>query len=123
MCEGCWREEGSPTIDSPAVRHASDCVRRLHAHPRGATGGALHIVTDDWNVDDKSVRGCKSYIGRCEREAMKDPTNGRGDLDRYRELTALEQACFDAFLGLNVQERTSALAFGRFWEPQGIAVK
>lgn len=75
----------------------------------------MHIVTDDWNCDDESVEFCREYIGRSEREAKEDETNGHGDLAIYAELTALEQSCFDAFKPLTEPERISALAFRRCW--------
>jgi hypothetical protein len=115
MCGTCWEESGKPTIDTPAVRHAAECVAKLYDHPWGGVGAAMHIVTDDWNVEDGSVKFCEEHIGRYEREAKDDPTNGPGDMESFAELTALERACFDAFMPLTEDERTSALAFGRFW--------
>jgi hypothetical protein len=116
MCSGCWVEAGSPCINTLQVRYAAECKNRLYEHPRGCVGAALHIFTDDWNVDDSSLRFCGTHIGRIEREAKEDPTNGPEDLARYAELTELEQACFDAFMPLTEDERVSALALGRFWD-------
>lgn len=106
MCYSCWEDEGKPQIDTPAVRQAALAVERLHDHPAGCAGGAMHVVTDDWNIDDDSVGFCRDHIGRYERE---HPHRADG-------LTALEQACYDAFAALTVAERSSALALDHgFW--------
>lgn len=116
MCCGCWVEYGEPVIDTPKVRSAADSVVSLYAHPRGQLGGAMHIVTDDWNITNADVKFCRKHIGRAEREAKADPTNGRGDLAVYAELTALEQECFDAFIALTRRGRASALGLAQgFW--------
>jgi hypothetical protein len=50
--------EGKPTV--PQV---SEAVEQLY--DANASGGCLHIVLDEGNVDDASVRWCIDYATRC----------------------------------------------------------
>ena len=91
MCFGCWEEQGRPQVNSEAVSLAARTVAELYTVH--LVGGKMHIVTDDWNVEDEDVEFCKEEI-------EKD-----GD--------ELERACLAAFLALTQTERASALALER----------
>lgn len=112
MCRGCYLSDGSPTCDTPDVRKAAEAVEALYDHPSGIVGGALHVVTDDWNVDEGSLDACRARIGAIEKEA-RYPDDPPG-------LTALEQAAFDALKVLTPAERTAALGLkAGFWTLAG----
>jgi hypothetical protein len=49
MCDSCWREAGSPTEKAPDTDRLVQLIHGLYAIH--ATGGPLHAVLDDWNVD------------------------------------------------------------------------
>jgi hypothetical protein len=60
MCRGCWEEYGECVIDSPSIRAAAaamDAVYEFHC-----AGGNLHIVLDDWNLEDESLEFCRKEI-------------------------------------------------------------
>lgn len=81
---------------TPQIRAAVAAIDAMYdQHP---TGGAMHVVTDDWNIDDDSVEWC----GQDERAALGGPMDG------------LERACFGALRRLNEDERATALAL-RDW--------
>jgi len=49
MCDNCWREAGSPTERTPDTARLVELIGKLYEiHP---TGGPLHSVLDDWNLD------------------------------------------------------------------------
>lgn len=53
MCEQCWEEAGKPTDPPPGMDRFVALVEELYeAHP---TGGPLHVVLDDWNLDGDIV--------------------------------------------------------------------
>ena len=97
MCHGCYEEYGAPTLDTPAIRRAAAAVERLY-ETHGA-GGFMHIVTDDWNLEDEHVAFCGSV--RCV-EILG------------REMDECERECFNALEPLSIKERASALAMADY---------
>ena len=53
MCMDCWQRRGSPSTITPAVRAVLPLIDAVYEHH--AAGGGLHIVLDDWNVDDQAL--------------------------------------------------------------------
>lgn len=106
MCVNCWEESGSPQIDTPEVRHAAACVSELHRDH--STGGLLHIVVDDWNLETEHVEWCLSEEAlRCDRE--RAPHGPAPEI-------VIDTAA--ALLVLSEEGRASALALARgFWKP------
>ena len=118
MCHGCWVEEGKPAIDTPAIRAAAAAVAEVYEH--SCVGGNLHIVLDDWNLEDGSLAFCDAQIARgghpddpehspwYTKEKLENPDSP--------EQLAAERRCCDLFKALTVEERASALAFyDGFW--------
>ncbi|MHC4648914.1 MAG: hypothetical protein ACYTBJ_25960 [Planctomycetota bacterium] len=58
------------------------------------TGGMLHIVTDDWNLEDHHVESCLTMQG--------EPPG--------RPFDEIESLAYVALIRLTVEERASALA-------------
>jgi hypothetical protein len=49
MCDTCWRDAGSPKDWTPQTGQLLALIDDLYRiHP---TGGPLHVVLDDWNLD------------------------------------------------------------------------
>lgn len=95
MCESCWEEEGSPCVDSPEVRAAAKLVAEVYEF--APSGGNLHIMLDDWNLEDDSVEFCRRWL--------RDHVEGPG-----------EETCLTAFEAMSEKERYSALALhSGFW--------
>jgi len=63
MCVQCWEQEyGSASIDSEATRAAAAAIDALYeAHD---AGGSLHIVVDDWNLEDEHLAWCRALLER-----------------------------------------------------------
>lgn len=115
MCYGCWTEEGMPQIDTPTVRAAALAVAEVYQH--SCVGGNLHIVLDDWNLEDDSLEFCAKQIaaGGYKRSETHSKVLGVRDDDSPEKLAA-EQRCHDLFAALTMKERASALALNDgFW--------
>lgn len=93
MCGGCWRDYldecgGRPAPITPQITEAVAAIRDLYeAH---GTGGKLHVVVDDWNLEDKLI----AFIGQ-------------EDMDHADER---ERACWAKLSPLTVLQRATALA-------------
>ena len=90
MCYGCWEEVGKPRITNDRVLFAVEKMREMYE--THLAGGGLHIVTDDWNCEDRHVQWCRKYM-----------------TSEYKA-DASEMACLVAFEALSEEERYSVLA-------------
>lgn len=84
MCQGCYEEYGRPAPDE-AARGVVPLIAAVYE--RCPVGGRLHIVVDDWNLDDEDIAYC---LG-----------NDIPDVDRK---------CGEALASLTVDQRAAALA-------------
>jgi len=86
MCRDCWDEvsdKATPITDE--IVAAAEAVRELYQeHP---VGGCLHVVTDDWNLGDKSLQHCVAGV-----------------------TTDVERLCLERLSVLTEYERATALA-------------
>lgn len=121
MCCGCWEEAGRPMIDTPKVREAVTLVEAVYEH--SCTGGNLHVVLDDNNIEDSSLDGCQEWIDRKGIPGPEQPEwfrNSKGE-DSPEQLVA-EQACLDAFRALTLDERASVLGLhDKCWDTPSAA--
>jgi len=97
MCVNCWRDRGSPTIDNERTRRAVELIGDVY-ECHGA-GGGLHVILDDFNIDNGHMAFCAGYID--SDEYKRDCSPGR---------LAAERACLVLLRGMTVDERASALA-------------
>lgn len=87
MCYSCYEEYGKPEIITDKTKLAASLIGLV-------VGSAnLHIVIDDWNLDDDSVIWCIE----------------NSDLDEE------EQMCLDNLFALTEDERASAMAIAHGW--------
>ncbi len=85
MCIGCYEGYDSPAVITPETRAAAKLIEAVRSEC--PAGGELHIVIDDWNLEDDSLAFCKQYIK-----------------------TDAERACHDALAKMSLDERASAMA-------------
>jgi hypothetical protein len=95
MCYGCWQEWGEPMIDTPAVRAAAQAIGAVYGF--SCVGGNLHVVVDDWNLDDSDLDSCADLLAENIHEGTP------------AQLVA-ERHCFGLLRALTEDERASALA-------------
>jgi hypothetical protein len=94
MCIQCWEEHGRPALDSPAIRAAAEAIGEVNPY------GNLHIIVDDWNLEDE-------HLDFCRAEVDSDPYDHytRNPSDR-----AVDSDCLRLLAALTIEERASALA-------------
>jgi hypothetical protein len=95
-------EAGCPRIITMETVTAAYLISRVYLH--NPVGGNLHIVLDDYNMDDEDINWCLDRIVN----GGSDPSvemNGRS-LDQL----FAEENCAEALLKLTGPERWSALA-------------
>ena len=97
MCYGCWEKGGRPELDSPAIRRAVELMGKVYEF--SGVGGNLHIVLDDWNIDDDDLDWCEQAVSEGGRYGNHDP-----------EQLAAERECLNALRALTMEERHSAMA-------------
>lgn len=101
MCEGCYTESGSPEIVTARTLAAAKAIDDVYEH--SPVGGRLHIVVDDWNLEDESIAFCADEIAKGER----------GEADWHgmsAEQLSAERNCATLLAALSLDERASALA-------------
>lgn len=97
MCEGCYEEYGRPAIINDRTLAAAALAARVYEF--SAVGGNLHIVLDDWNIEDDNLEFCAKQIADGGYEGRDSP-----------EELAVEKECCEAFMAMTLDERASALA-------------
>lgn len=96
MCYTCYQKMGKPQIVNDKTKKAAELISVVYEY-HGA-GGALHIVIDDWNLEDDSLVFCKKWI---DSEDHKETTE-----DQRRA----ERECLAMLEQMTIEERASALA-------------
>lgn len=95
MCDNCWREYyDAARIDTPLVRATAAAIAAVYEY--SMSGGRLHILIDDFNLDDDNIAWNEKYL----REHPADS----------QEQHEAEAYCLGLLRNLSVPERASALA-------------
>lgn len=84
MCYQCWDSEGNPQPDAVSSA-AVPLVEAVYGESR--FGGNLHIILDDWNIEDDDLAYCRGL-----------------------ELTPAEDDCLTAFEAMSQKQRAACLA-------------
>ena len=104
MCHACYRGYGAHTAIAPEIVAAAKAVEALYeVH---LAGGFLHIVTDDFNIEDCHVES----VG----ESIANPEAWWG-----REPDEVEREAHRLLAALDVKGRATALAVWEGWVPAG----
>lgn len=101
MCQECWKEKGSPSLTSDKIKAAAELIAGVYEHH--GSGGGLHIVVDDWGLEDSSVQFCEDYIENPKYRASRN-------CEVTDERLEAERACLRALKAMTEEERTSSLA-------------
>lgn len=104
MCSDCWEAYGRPTDWTPEIANMVRLLRELNRDC--PAGGHMHIVTDDYNVEDGDIEYCRAAIQRSSDPFMA------------ATLDLQSQVC-SAMSALTPKERIAALAWadGLIGEP------
>ena len=88
MCQDCYAAYNNP-LPGPAAIAVQPLIAAVYEH--NSAGGNLHIVLEDWNLED-------SLIARCVRTD---------------DVTEAELACAQALISMPLEQRAAALALYR----------
>lgn len=99
MCVRCHEEAGCPTDWNDKIARAVPLIQTIYRHH--VAGGLLHIVLDDWNIEDSHVQWAADYVTR-EKEQWQDSDP---------EMTAACVELAPLLVQMSESERASALAY------------
>lgn len=77
MCMGCWEDAGRPYKASDA---ALEWAPRFEAADHF---GALHIVVEDWNLDDDNIAFCRTQNPTPDEVALLDALQAMSTEERW----------------------------------------
>lgn len=114
-----WDERGRPDDWNPKVKRALELVRDIYEY--APTGGPLHVILDDWNIEDgdvalaaKDLRDGYFRLGPGGVEVAYDPYDSTFmDEDEIRQVRDAVAELVPLLAEMTVNERASALA--RHW--------
>lgn len=104
MCIDCWKSYDEPRIINDFTRKIAKAISKVYKYH--CTGGHLHIVIDDWNLDNESVSFCRDYI---DKNKFK---YSAGQIEAEKE-------CVTLLILASIEERASALAIQRGYIDRG----
>lgn len=107
MCSNCYEEWDSPKIDTPVVRAAAEAAKRVYDF--SCVGGNLHIVLDDFNIEDEHLEFCRKEIDNAPESCRATGDHEDGICWCSPEQLAAERYCYGLFMALTEDERASAL--------------
>ena len=106
----CWDEEEHPweTITWPpftvAMLRLAALIEPFYSLPSCGTGGPLHVVVDDYNLDAESLTFC--------RRNLEDPNESGYYASAWPEVHQMALEILDLMDGMSEPERATALAKG-----------
>ena len=112
-----WVELDRPDDWNPKVARALELIRDIYEYARA--GGPLHVILDDWNIEDGDVRAAAQDLrdgyyrwGPGWEPVSYDPYENL-DEDETRQVRDAVAELVPLLRGMTVNERASALA--RHW--------
>lgn len=125
MCKSCWwGDRGAPIINTPEVLATAELIRRLYEDLRCLTGGPLHWMLDDMNIDDEQVEGADldeicGYLfdGTFERRAQAGADTSDERKNAIKDTCGLILA---SFLQMPESHRAAAIAWHEGWAAQAV---
>lgn len=83
MCEHCWEDMGRPwKPEDPKVK---ECARLIDVVEEQHTLG-LHIIIDDWNIDDGNVKSALGWELTEDEKKVIDMMQDMSEQDRGASL-------------------------------------
>jgi hypothetical protein len=125
MCEGCWHgDHGAPVTNSEDVLLTAELIRRLYEDHNCPTGGPLHWVLDDMNIDDDQLnndytnavdgRTTETYLCR-STWPPGGPRTFHDELDCTPEVADLCRLILTSLRQMTEPNRAAAIAWYHGW--------
>lgn len=99
MCVRCHEDAGEPEEWNDKIARAVQLIRTIYRHH--CAGGLLHVVLDDWNLNDSHVQWAAGYVDREKAQWQQ----------REPEMTAACVELAPLLVEMSERERASALAY------------
>lgn len=64
MCSECRVDYGSPKLDSLDIQTCAALIMQLYMLDNCGCGGVMHIITDDWNLEDEHLEFCREEANK-----------------------------------------------------------
>lgn len=91
MCQGCYLEYGQPSLDSKEINHAAQLIRIIYQE--SGTGGPLHSILDDWNIENEHMEIHENLLTERERNySDRLAQTSRDLLEIFKKMTVPERA-------------------------------
>lgn len=104
MCYECWMDLGKPRMRTPQIERCAGLVRKLYEC--SPVGGNLHIITDDWNLEDEHIEMCREYMAAIPEGAETEYQ----DAEDYAKQLRIEREIINLMTPMNEEERGAVLA-------------
>ena len=96
MCRRCVDEYGGFDVDiTPEMHTVANMITLFYRLPQCSTGGPLHIVVDDFNIDDACIDFCEKSLAESYGHwawSKSAEALGRRIIDGLRPLTLAQRA-------------------------------
>lgn len=101
MCIQCHKKYGSPKILNDKIKQCAKFISDLYDYH--CCGGHLHIVVDDWNLEDNFLDSCKKDIDKNEYNYCKEQLH-------------IENLIYTLMKNMTIDERASMMAYSGYGE-------
>ncbi len=115
MCSSCVAEytNGQNVPATPLVERATSLIRDWYGIPGCSTGGALHVVLDDYNVETHFVEWCAGEVDKWLDAWVVEYADVEADAWSGYDRASIKQSAIElttALLALSEAERAVAIA-------------
>jgi len=97
MCLGCWEDSGRPWLLTETV------TRWAPVFSNADPFGPLHIVVEDWNLDDENIKYCRDKTHDLLEKALCSELLDMSEGERWATAILAEDPNFDPELARAAQ--------------------
>jgi len=123
MCRSCWyNDHGAPVIADAEVLATAELIRRLYEDLGQPTGGPLHWMLDDMNIDDEQFErrrdGYPDDLYAYLWDGRFDAYTQAGEDTSHERKVAIEETCrliWTSFERMPESHRAASIAWFRGW--------
>lgn len=123
MCRSCWyNDHGAPVIADAEVLATAELIRRLYEDLGQPTGGPLHWMLDDMNIDDEQFErrrdGYPDDLYAHLWDGRFDAYTQAGEDTSHERKVAIEETCrliWTSFERMPESHRAASIAWFRGW--------
>lgn len=120
MCRTCWFEYGAPILRTEEIDEAAELIRRLYEDLKQGTGGPLHAILDDMNINEESI-GVHGDMNRYKKQIW----SGTGwvltdEIEYSQEVIDCCERIIELFADMTDGHRAAAIGWYEGWAQRQI---